>query len=312
MKKILVLVLGLAVVFLAVAYYNGNFKKDNLKEDESYNLISSLTYLCDESKNITADFYTLSNLSIKNNKGDNRQNNAKVELKLSDGRKFSLDQTISASGARYASLNKDYSEESIVFWNKGKTAFITEQGENSYANCIELASRQDNLSEVYKNNEMGFSVRYPKDYKLNEDYKYLVSEEDKEIKGFSFQVPESLTENTNLSLNSYISIETINSNNKECVLSNFVGEARDLEISEIKINGRDYYFSSFIESAVGNRYSQKIYTLKDNSSSNCLAVRYFIHYMDIANYTEGDVIEFDDEELLKTFDFIRDSLVLVK
>ena len=53
-----------------------------------------------------------------------------VELVLSDGRRLTLPQTMSASGARYASA-----DERIVFWNKGDTAFIDEQGRQTYADC---------------------------------------------------------------------------------------------------------------------------------------------------------------------------------
>jgi hypothetical protein len=44
-----------------------------------------------------------------------------------------LPQTISASGARYANT-----DESVVFWNKGNTAFITEGDPNTptYKDCI--------------------------------------------------------------------------------------------------------------------------------------------------------------------------------
>ncbi len=53
-----------------------------------------------------------------------------VALTLSDGRAVILPQTISASGARYA--NPD---ESFVFWNKGTTAFIQENGSETYSDC---------------------------------------------------------------------------------------------------------------------------------------------------------------------------------
>ncbi len=46
-----------------------------------------------------------------------------------------LPQTISASGARYANT-----DESVVFWNKGNTAFITEGDPNNptYIDCKSL------------------------------------------------------------------------------------------------------------------------------------------------------------------------------
>jgi len=52
-------------------------------------------------------------------------------LTLSDGRKLSLPQARSGSGARYAN-----GDESFVFWNKGDTAFIEEDGKTTYADCV--------------------------------------------------------------------------------------------------------------------------------------------------------------------------------
>lgn len=46
----------------------------------------------------------------------------KVDLDLSDGRKVTIPQIVSASGARYANT-----DESFVFWNKGDTATIEEK-----------------------------------------------------------------------------------------------------------------------------------------------------------------------------------------
>jgi putative hemolysin/membrane-bound inhibitor of C-type lysozyme len=54
-----------------------------------------------------------------------------VKLTLSDGRELSVPQTASGSGARYAN-----SDESFVFWNKGNTAFIEENGKTTYSKCM--------------------------------------------------------------------------------------------------------------------------------------------------------------------------------
>lgn len=53
-----------------------------------------------------------------------------VSLSLGDGRHLDLPQAMSASGARYANA-----DESVVFWNKGRTAFLEEHGQRSYADC---------------------------------------------------------------------------------------------------------------------------------------------------------------------------------
>ena len=54
-----------------------------------------------------------------------------VELSLSDGHRWVLPQALSASGARYAN-----GDDSIVFWNKGNTAFIEEGGRTTYRECV--------------------------------------------------------------------------------------------------------------------------------------------------------------------------------
>lgn len=59
-----------------------------------------------------------------------------VALALSDGRKLTLPQARSGSGARYATKG-----ESVVFWNKGDTAFLEEAGKTTYDGCV--ASKTD-------------------------------------------------------------------------------------------------------------------------------------------------------------------------
>ena len=73
------------------------------------------TFYCTDGKSIQAEF-------------DNVNNN--VHLLLSDGREWTLPQAMSASGARYANA-----DESQVFWNKGDTAFIEENGQTTYNDC---------------------------------------------------------------------------------------------------------------------------------------------------------------------------------
>lgn len=75
--------------------------------------ITDALFVCDNKKAIGANFHK---------KG--------VILNLSDGRILTLPQTISASGARYANSN-----ESFIFWNKGDTAFIDENGNRTFENC---------------------------------------------------------------------------------------------------------------------------------------------------------------------------------
>lgn len=74
-------------------------------------------FSCNDGKIITATFYP--------------SDDQYVDLILSDSRELSLPRAISASGARYAK-----NDESFVFWNKGDTAFVTENGTNTFDGCV--------------------------------------------------------------------------------------------------------------------------------------------------------------------------------
>ena len=82
-------------------------------------MAKDVTFVCSGRKQVQATFYP----------GTDRQ----VDLRLSDGRRLSVPRALSASGARYATA-----DESFVFWNKGKTAFITEGSPDreTYSNCV--------------------------------------------------------------------------------------------------------------------------------------------------------------------------------
>ena len=62
-------------------------------------------------------------------------NQGSVRLALSDGRTLDLPQARSASGARYANAG-----DAVVFWNKGDTAFIEENGKTTFDGCATRGS----------------------------------------------------------------------------------------------------------------------------------------------------------------------------
>ncbi len=79
--------------------------------------VATVKYACANSKTIDAVYYA-----------------DKVDLTLSDGRTAELPQTMSGSGIRYANA-----DESMVFWSKGDTAFITEGDPDkpTFADCVD-------------------------------------------------------------------------------------------------------------------------------------------------------------------------------
>lgn len=74
------------------------------------------SFICADGKSIDATFINSSA--------------SRVRLVFSDGRKMTLPQAMSADGARYADK-----AATMVFWNKGRTAFVQENGRTTYADC---------------------------------------------------------------------------------------------------------------------------------------------------------------------------------
>ncbi|MFA5165913.1 MAG: MliC family protein [Candidatus Paceibacterota bacterium] len=124
-KKIIIIVLVLAVViFLGGRYLkqpssvapNKPEVPESPKESASPNIILAV-FNCDGGVSIKAEF--------------NNNEPQKVSLEISDGRKIELPRAMSGSGARYADA-----QESFVFWNKGDTAFIEENGTTTISGCL--------------------------------------------------------------------------------------------------------------------------------------------------------------------------------
>jgi membrane-bound inhibitor of C-type lysozyme len=107
--------IGIIVTFIALAVV-GYFVIKSMNRPLT-DTGKTVVFTCEESKTITATFYP--------------SNDVSVDLHLSDGRKMSLLHATSADGARYTN-----SDESVVFWNKGNTAFMTEADKTTFVNCI--------------------------------------------------------------------------------------------------------------------------------------------------------------------------------
>ena len=68
---------------------------------------------------------------------------------------------------------------------------------------------QSTLPQAYSNKALGFSIRLPADYTIDESYKYQAFGPGKDIAGVKFTIPASVAAGTNLGSDSYISVEEI-------------------------------------------------------------------------------------------------------
>ena len=152
--------------------------------------IATAAFACSEGKSIGASFYQTS-----------------VKLQLSDGRSQELPQAQSASGVRYANA-----DESFVFWGKGNTAFVTEGSaqNQTYTGCIVVAPDSTNtLTQIFASSTAGFTFRFPANYTVDQNYTYQALGPGKDIKGVKFTIPGAATTGTNLSKDTYISVEML-------------------------------------------------------------------------------------------------------
>ncbi len=266
------------------------------------------TYVCDAGKTIAAIYYS-GTTTASTGAGQPPTPNGSVALALSDGRNLTLPQTISGSGIRYANA-----DESIVFWSKGNTAFMTEgTGDNppqTFTNCMAVSNMSGQESwSVFASSSLGYTIKYPTGFTATTSYSYEALGPGKAINGVKFTIPSSAATGTNLSTDSYVSVEQLPTKAANCSAALFLGTQVG-STTQVTDKGVTYSMATGSDAAAGNRYDETVYAIP--GSSQCTAVRYFIHYGAIGNYPSGSVREFDEAALTAQFDAIRESLVLNK
>jgi hypothetical protein len=163
---------------------------------------------------------------------------------------------------------------------------------------------EETTTQTYASSTLGISVVVPKTFLVNEKYAYdLVP--GKQIQGVKFTIDPAMATGTNLSTDTYISVES-QPNAKQCTATLFLdGIHPTLSTTEGRVT---YSVASSSGAGAGNRYEETVYALQ--GTNPCVAVRYFVHYGVIQNYPEGTVTEFDNVKLMNVFDGIRSSLIV--
>lgn len=157
----------------------------------------------------------------------------------------------------------------------------------------------------YASSTMGVAIKYAPGYTLKDPYAYTGVSATKPIAGVAFVVPAATATGTNLSADSYISVEQLPRANK-CTGDIFVAD--NVAAHEVLDGGLVYSHATTSGAAAGNRYEEHVYAVKD--SKPCTAVRYYIHTTVLENYPEGTVRAYERNALLSEFDAIRRTLQL--
>lgn len=158
------------------------------------------------------------------------------------------------------------------------------------------------------------SIVVPSDYKIDSSYIYQALGPGKDILGTKFTIPDSIATGTNLSNDSYISLEQIPLSNsttttsselQKCSASLFLNPG--VKPTSVVDSGITYSFASSSDAGAGNRYDETVYAVP--GTNPCIAVRYFIHYGAFENYPEGSIVKFNEQEIINKFDKIRQTLI---
>ena len=298
MKKFIAIFIGLLFVCSGGWYLFSRLQTQNKIASEKP--VASVLYTCNGGKIIRAEYYKGTPVLVK--PGEPPVPTGSVRLKFSNEKVMTLPQTISADGTRYAD-----SDESFVFWGKGNGALVLENGaEKNYIGCVQVASEPagSGLSQIYAEPSGKFSLRLPPDYVAVSPYKYEIGSGDN-ISGVKFVIPQSFARGTNLSEDSYVSVESLPETTL-CSANLFLYDSPRAE--ERMENGTMYSIASSIGAGAGNRYEETVYAFPETNP--CMAVRYFIHYTAFENYAPGTVKKFSKSSLIRQFDQIRSTLVL--
>jgi hypothetical protein len=161
------------------------------------------------------------------------------------------------------------------------------------------------VRSTYASTTLGITVRYPREFRLDDQFDYPFSDTKTIPDMVRFLVPEATATGTNLSADSYVSVEQL-PRATDCSGDIFVRD--NVSATTMADGGVTYSLATTSDAAAGSRYEEMVYALPD--STPCTAVRYFIHSTELANYPEGSVRAFDRAALLAEFDEIRRSLQL--
>lgn len=153
---------------------------------------------------------------------------------------------------------------------------------------------------TYKGN--GYTILYPPHFTVDTHHSYDALGKGRSIVGTSFTVPGSISQGTNLSPDSYLSVEVFPF--ITCTPHAYLSSPEDQK--PVTDGTRTWLVATDDEGAAGSVYEETVYALQ--GSTPCIGVRYFVHSANIGNFDPGAVRAFDEGKLTALFDAMRTSL----
>jgi membrane-bound inhibitor of C-type lysozyme len=232
-----------------------------------------------------------------------------VALKLSDGRTFTLPQTISGSGISYEEGSG--TSQDVEFQSEGSNAFLTENGSTTYNNCV--AGQEMSMasgSEMYTDANDTFSLTYPSQFTLTgggvgftQDWRAEATSSG--VLLVKITIPQSFEPKTNFGDATFTIGTSADPGAVAGCLTDTAGEKTTS--ANVIINGVSFTRLNFTDVGAGQIYDTTSYrTVRNNQ---CYAVEYTIHSGNINNYDPSQGISaFDETKVQAVLDGIAQSV----
>jgi hypothetical protein len=193
-------------------------------------------------------------------------------------------------------------------WNKGQSLMVLDRDEETtFKGCLSVALDPGSLPLTYASSSLGITLRYPDGYTVSDTYRYT-DVGTTSIPGIKLTIATTTATGTNLSRDSYISVESLDLPADACTADHFIDRADAAATSTVTVDTTVYSYASTTGAGAGNRYEEQVFVRP--GSTSCIAVRYLIHTTVLENYDPGTVLLYDRATLLSTFGAIRDAVVV--
>jgi len=231
---------------------------------------------------------------------------SQVTLVLSGGRTLSLPQVESGSGIRYAT-------GTAVFVSKGDNAYLTENNQTTYTNCVAGAQTSVNAANTFTNTGKTFSFSYPAEFNLSGgDLGYTQSwRAEATSSGLLLTVvsiPKSFQPQTNFGETKFtVGTSADPEAVKNCLSLDQPGFGTSTPVA---INGWPFTKITFSDAGAGNFYDTTSYRAVYNNQ--CYAVEYTIHSLNIGNYSpDQHISEFDRAKITALLQSMAESFTFL-
>lgn len=235
-----------------------------------------------------------------------------VALTYPDGTVMNMPHAMSADGGRYEATSTAGAD--VVFWSKGDSAFVTENGKNTYTGCVAGSVAQTTGGNTFTDQSKTFSIAYPVVAVLSGgegDYtqSWMQSATTSGLLLAKLLIPRAFEPNTNfLDAQLTVGASADPSAVAACAKS---PSNENVKQEEASINGVKFSKVRYSDAGAGNIYDVTSY--RTVRSDQCYAVEFVVHTTHVENYPKSaGITAYDDAKIRGVLDTAVQSFTFLQ